>query len=113
MVFFSTGSSGGTPVTVTVIEADLPPAFAVILAVPAFTGVTVPSDATFATASLEEDQETFTPAGSVVAVSLMVFAPLVRSVVKSFWLIFTEFTVTTAQLRAVHVPEAVVSPFQA
>ena len=81
MVFVFTGSSGGWPVTVTLIEADLSPAFAVIVAVPALTGVTVPSEATVATDVSEDFQETATPAGSVVAVSCLVVTPSEMSVV--------------------------------
>lgn len=81
MVFFFTGVGGISPVTVTVIEAVALPALAVILAVPAFTGVTTPFELTVATSLLDELQLTDAPSGSVVAVSCLVVTPLEMSVV--------------------------------
>ena len=81
MVFAATGGCFLMPVTVTVIEAVALPDFAVIVALPAFTGVTTPFELTVATAVLEELHETELPAGSVVAVSCLVVAPSVMSVV--------------------------------
>ena len=80
-MFFSTGSGGSSPVTVTVIDEVLVPDFAVIVAVPAFLGVTRPFEVTVATSLSDELHETDAPFGSVVAVSCLVVTPLDRSTV--------------------------------
>lgn len=69
------------PFTVTLMEAVFVPALAVIVAVPAFLAVTVPSEATEATESSELDHETDAVDGSTVAVSFLVVAPLETSAV--------------------------------
>ena len=63
------------------MEAVALPDFAVIVALPAFFGVTTPFELTVATSLLEELHETEAPFGSVVAVSCLVVTPLERSVV--------------------------------
>ena len=79
MVLSFTGSGGSWPVTVTVIDEVLVPDFAVIVAVPAFLGVTTPFGLTVATSLLDELQLTDAPFGSVVAVSCLVVTPSDRS----------------------------------
>ena len=78
-MFFATGSGGIWPVTVTVIDEVLVPDFAVIVAVPAFLGVTTPFGLTVATSLSDELQLTDAPFGSVVAVNCFVATPLDRS----------------------------------
>ena len=79
MVLSFTGSGGSSPVTVTVIDEVLVPDFAVIVALPAFLGVTTPFGLTVATSLSDELQLTDAPFGSVVAVNCFVVTPSDRS----------------------------------